>query len=344
MNVRTLAAAAALALVVIPGAMARDLSIVVRDDLDPDAQDKAYFRPFTEATGIRLDIQNWSGGIDALRAKKDPAAGGWDIIELQGDELLSGCDEGLLERLDWSQVGGKDHYQSQGVGDCGVGAVQFNFVLSWDKDKFPGTPTWADFWDVAKYPGKRGLRRSARTNLEFALLADGVAPGDVYKVLRTSDGVDRAFRKLDQLRPYIVWWESSADAPKLLGSGEVLMTSAPNLRITLANWMEHRNFGIQWSGSLSAVNSWGIMKASPNLRQAYQFLYFVGDSAIEARLAALIPVAGLAKGANEGLPPELLALSPANPANASVTLPIDEQFWRDNRDKLTQRFDSWLAH
>ena len=73
MNVRTLAAAAALALVVIPGAMARDLTIIVRDDLDPEAQGNAYFRPFTEATGIRLDVQNWSGGIDALRAKKDPA-------------------------------------------------------------------------------------------------------------------------------------------------------------------------------------------------------------------------------------------------------------------------------
>ena len=73
--------------------------------------------------------------------------------------------------------------------------------------QIPGHPGWADFWDVAKYPGKRGLRRSAETNLEFALLADGVAPGDVYKTLRTSEGVDRAFRKLDQLKPYIVWWQ-----------------------------------------------------------------------------------------------------------------------------------------
>ena len=100
-------------------------------------------------------------------------------------------------------------------------------MLAWDRDKFLRTPTWADFWDVAKYPGKRGLRNGVRGNLEIALMADGVAPGDVYKVLATSDGVDRAFRKLDQLKPYIVWWQTDAEAARILGSGDVLMTSAP---------------------------------------------------------------------------------------------------------------------
>lgn len=164
MNARTLFAAAALALVVIPAAMARELSIVSRQDPHPEAQTQAYFKPFSDATGIALEVLGWNGGIDTLRTKKDPATSGWDVVELQGDELLIGCEEGLLERLDWAQIGGKDHYLPQAVSDCGVGAAMFNFVLSWDKDKFQGTPTWADFWDVAKYPGKRGLRRSARTN------------------------------------------------------------------------------------------------------------------------------------------------------------------------------------
>ena len=80
-----------------------------------------------------------------MRTKKDPATSGWDVVELQGDELLIGCEEGLLERLDWSQIGGKDHYLPQAVSDCGVGAAMFNFVLSWDKDKFPGTPSLGGF-------------------------------------------------------------------------------------------------------------------------------------------------------------------------------------------------------
>ncbi|MBV8400027.1 MAG: ABC transporter substrate-binding protein [Acetobacteraceae bacterium] len=344
MNARSILAAVMLATLTAISAQASDLTIVSRGGFYQEAQREIYFKPFTEATGIAIREQTWDGGIDVLRKSKDSATSGWDVVELQGDELLIGCEEGLLEKLDWSQIGGKDHYVPQGVSDCGVGTALFAFVLSWDKDKFPAAPSWADFWDVAKYPGKRGLRLTPKTNLEFALLADGVAPADVYRTLRTNDGVDRAFRKLDQLKPYIVWWQSGADAPKLLGSGEVLMTSAPNGRITVANRTENRNFGIQWTGSLFAVDSWGIMKGSPRLRQAYQFLYFVGNSAIEARLLPLIPYAGLAKGANDGLPPELMAQLPSNPANFSGGLPVDDQFWRDNNDKLTQRFHSWLEH
>jgi putative spermidine/putrescine transport system substrate-binding protein len=345
MLVRLLVAAAAL--VAGPGSigLARDLTVASRDGPFQAAQREVYFKPFTEVTGIPLNPATWEGGIDALRKQAKLAPNyPFDVVDLEGDELMIGCEEGLLEKLDWSQIGGKDHYLPLGVSDCGVGTVLHATVLAWNRDKLPGTPSWADFWDIAKYPGKRGLRKGVKGNLEFALLADGVAPGDVYKTLRTNEGVDRAFRKLDQLRPYLVWWQASDDPPKLLGSGEVLMTSSPNGRITLANEAEHHNFGIQWSGSLFAVNSWALMKGSPNAHSAYQFLYFAGLPALEARLVPHIPYAGLAKGANEGLPPELLAVSPGNPANYSAGLQMDDQFWRDNVEKLSQRFNSWLSH
>ena len=124
----------------------------------------------------------------------------------------------------------------------------------------------------------------------------GWRPGDVYRTLRTSDGVDRAFRKLDQLKPYIVWWRSGAEAARILESGEVFMTSAPSPQIALANRASHRNFGMQWAGSLSVLHSWGVMKSTPNLRQAQQYLYFIGNSAIQAKLLQVVPYPGLAKG------------------------------------------------
>ena len=92
-------------------------------------------------------------------------------------------------------------------------------VLAWDRGKFQGTPSWQDFWDIARVPGKRGLQRSPRGTLEIALLADGVAPGDVYRALRGDDGVQRAFRRLDQLLPYIVWWAPGARAGAGVGWG-----------------------------------------------------------------------------------------------------------------------------
>ena len=307
------------------------------------AINEVYAQPFTAATGLAVQVESWDGGIDPLRDRLKTADNNWDIIQVDADELATGCSEGLFEKIDWSAVGGKDHYQNAGASDCGVGAAVVSTVLAWDKDKFQGTPSWADFWDVAKYPGKRGLSKNVRGNLEIALLADGVAPGDVYKTLATSDGVDRAFRKLDQLKPFLVWWQTDADAAKILGSGDVLMTSAPSGAIVAAMRAEPRNFGMQWAQALYEVQSWTMAKASPNVKSAQQFLYFAGTPAIEVRLLRMAGVSGLAKGVNDGLPADLAAISPGAPANIQNALRSDSGFWRDNIAKLRPRFEAWLG-
>ena len=107
---------------------------------------------------------------------------------IDGQTLLAGCASGALRKLDWSAIGGRDRLLPQAGTECGQGAVLRGMVLAWSRDKFSGAPNWADFWDVAKVPGKRGLWRGARGNLEFALIADGVAPSDVYATLRDKPG------------------------------------------------------------------------------------------------------------------------------------------------------------
>jgi putative spermidine/putrescine transport system substrate-binding protein len=320
------------------------LTIVARDDSLQRAIQAAYVQPFTAATQVRVVQQVWDGGLDALRSHMKAPDNTWDLVMVDPDELSTGCDAGLFEKLDWSAIGGKDHYVPQAVSDCGLGAVLVDIALAWDKDKLPITPSWSDFWDVAKYPGKRGLRKGVRGNLEIALMADGVASGDVYRTLATADGLDRAFRKLDQLKPYIVWWSSEAEAPKILSSGDVLMTSAPSGQIATAAETGHRSFGLQFGGSLFEMDSWVIVKGSAALRQAQQFLYFIGTPAIEVRLLRQSGDAGPVKGLNDGLPSDLLAISPSNPANLNGALHIDSGFWHDNLPKLRQRFDAWLGH
>jgi putative spermidine/putrescine transport system substrate-binding protein len=343
MHARSLVAAAAVLALSCGLATARDLTLVARAPMQ-DAIKEVFVRPFTAATSIAVQLESWDGGIDALRTQLKAPDNAWDLVMVDSDELAAGCSEGLFEKLDWSAIGGKDHYLAQAVSDCGVGAGVAGLVLAWDRDKFPATPSWSDFWDVAKYPGKRGLHNGVRGNLEFALIADGVSPGDVYKVLATSEGVDRAFRRLDQLKPYIVWWNDDAEAARILASGDVLMTSAAAPAITAANHSAHRNFGVQWTASLYEVQSWAIVKASPNLRAATQFLYFAGTPAIEARLVGLFGEGGLAKGANDGLPAELAQVSPTTPANLNAAVRVDATFWHDNLGKLRQRFETWLAH
>lgn len=322
-------------------AVAHDLSVATRGGALAAAQQDAYFVPFTQATGIALHVEDWTGDFTVLQQRIGSGVDPWDLVQVGGVAMLSGCDDGLFERLDWPAIGGKDRYIAAGVSDCGVGAVLTSTVLVWDRDKFPVTPTWNDFWDVAKYPGKRGLRLGARMNLEIALMADGVGLGDVYRVLGSDDGVDRAFRKLDQLKPYIAWWKSDAQAVELLASGDVLLTTAPNTR--LASLSDTRHFGVQWAGSLFNVDYWVMVKGSANAAAGLRLLAFMGDPVAQARLTAILPYGGLSKGASNGLTPDKLAQAPSNPANLAVSLQIDDQFWRENGARLNERFDTWLA-
>jgi putative spermidine/putrescine transport system substrate-binding protein len=266
-----------------------------------------------------------------------------DLAELPAEPLLAGCRAGLFEPPDWTAIGGRDHYLPQAASDCGVGAALTAIVLAWDRDKQQVTPVWADFWDVARTPGRRGLRRGPEGNLELALLADGVAPGDIYRTLATADGVDRAFRKLDQLRPYIAWWDTPAQALQLLGSGGVLLTTAEAPPVFATNAARHRHFGVQWDGALTSMDSWAVLKGSPHREAALRFLAFAGDPARQAAFTRATFLGGLARQPADTAT-ALRDISPATPAHLAASLPIDAAFWAAHRAALTRRFDAWLAH
>src|SRR5205823_919921 len=140
--------------------------------------------------------------------------------------------EGLFEKLDFSKIGDKADFVPGSISECGIGIFAWSQAFVYDADKVAGTPgSWADFWNVKKFPGKRGLRRSAKYTLEIALLADGVAPDDVYKLLATRQGVDRAFRKLDQIKADTIWWEAAPQPALFLAANRVVMSSSYTLWI-----------------------------------------------------------------------------------------------------------------
>ena len=136
-----------------------------------------------------------------------------------------------------------------------------------------------------KWPGKRALRKGPKTTLEIALIADGVAPADVYKTLATPRPESTArSRSWSGSSPSMVWWERGAQPPQFLASGEVVMTDAYNGRIAAANGKDKKNFGIAWTNKLYTIDSWVIMKGSPNKADAEKYLVFVNDPKNQARL------------------------------------------------------------
>ena len=252
-----LAAAAALAL---PALAQHNITVVNFGGANGAAQKKAYFEPFEKTGAGKVVAVEYNGEQAKIKAMVEAKKVTWDVVEVESPDLSRGCDEGLFEKMDWAKVGNKADFQKAAVHECGVGTFVWSTVMAYDGDKLKTAPTtWADFWDVKKFPGKRGLRKGAKYTLEFALMADGVAPTEVYKVLATRDGVDRAFRKLDELKPHIQWWEAGAQPPQYLASGDVVMSSAYNGRIAAV-------VPDAWPGTPGPMA--GLASALPRLRDA----------------------------------------------------------------------------
>jgi putative spermidine/putrescine transport system substrate-binding protein len=326
-------------------ALTRDLTIVSRGGAYQDAQREAYFRPFAQRTQTRILEETWDGGIDVLRQRAASGASTWDLVQVEGEELLLGTAEGLFEPLDWEAIGGRDAYIPQAVHTHGVGAVLYSVVLAWDRTRLAegAAPRgWADLFDIRRIPGRRALRRGPKTTLEIALLADGVAPGKVYPLLRSGEGVERAFARLNAIRSELVWWEHGSQPPLWLASGEVVLSVADNGRIWAANAAEGgRDLGLLWTGHLVAVDSWVVMKGSPNLARALDFLRFAGRPEVQAELPPRIPYGVTARGAAERLPPHVALRLPT--AHLEQGLWISDRFWLEHLDALARRFNDWLG-
>jgi putative spermidine/putrescine transport system substrate-binding protein len=321
-------------------AQARDLTVVSWGGAYQDAQREVMFRPFQRATGQRLLEETWDGGMDSLRDSARTAR--WDLVQVEGDELLLGCAEGLLERILPEEVGGADHYIPGALSECGVGTILYGFVLAYRRGGV-APEGWADFFDTTRFPGRRAMRRGAKVTLEVALLSDGMAAEAVYPALATEAGVDRAFARLEAIRPALRWWDQGSEPPRMLEAGEVVLAVAYNGRIDAANREDSSDLGLVWSGQLLAQDSWAILRGSPNREQALAFLRFVGDPAVQAGLPPRIPYGVTARGAEDGLPDEVLANLPTAPDNARGALRIDDAFWHAHLDRLERRFVAWLG-
>jgi putative spermidine/putrescine transport system substrate-binding protein len=324
-------------------AQAADLTVISFGGANKAAQEKAYYAPFTKSTGIKVVGGEYNGEMAKVKAMVDTKSVSWDVLEVESPELARGCDEGMFEKLDYSKIGNKADFVQGAAQSCGVGIFVWSTVLAYNADKLKVGPTgWKDFWDVKKFPGKRGMRKGAKYTLEVALMADGVAPKDVYKVLATPAGVDRAFKKLDQLKPNIQWWEAGAQPPQYLVSGDVVMSSAYNGRIANTQ-KEGKNLKIVWSGGMYDFDSWAIPKGSPNKEAALKFIAFASKPENQKVYSQNIAYGPTNKKAVPLLDKQLVADLPTAPQNIKSGVAVDVAFWADYGESLEQRFNAWAA-
>jgi putative spermidine/putrescine transport system substrate-binding protein len=331
---------AALMCVTLPAAAAGELTVISFGRADRAALAEAYLEPFGKATGIAVNSLSYDGQVTELTQMVHAGATVWDVMQVESRTLQQGCRQGLFEKLDPARVPPAADFIPGALSECGVGIFTWAQALVYADQLRDAPRSWADFWDVRKYPGKRGLRRSAKYTLEIALLADGVDPKDVYSTLSTEAGVRRAFRKLDQIRKNTIWWEAAAQPGNLLAAGLVSMSSAYTLWFDPA-LERNRHTRIVWRQSLYDIDSWAIPAGSPRRDDAYRFIAFSSSPERQKVLSEQLTYGPTNRSALDLLPARLAGMLPSSAPNLASALRIDTAFWIEHGDALERRFNTW---
>ena len=322
------------------------------------SQLEAYHKPYTAKFGTKIQSEDYNGGLAEVRAQVEAGKVTWDVIDVEVSDAVRGCDDGLFEAISSKSLPkgangalAEKDFIPGALTECAVGSIVWSTIYAFDADKYSGSKpsNLNDFFDVKKFPGKRGLRKNAKVNLEWALMADGVSHNDVYKVLGTKAGQDRAFAKLSSIKNHVLWWEAGAQPPQMLADGEVVMTSAYNGRIFNAAVQEKKNFEIVWDKQLFDFDLFAIIKGTPRLNEAMRFVGFATATEQLAKQASWISYGPTRKSsiklisthATSGV--KMMPHMPTAPNNFKTAVLANAEFWADNGDELNERFNSWLA-
>lgn len=339
-------------------ANAADLTIMSWGGAYVKSQVEAYHKPFTAATGIGINSVDADNPAAPIKAQVEAGNVTIDLADVEFSDAIRLCDEGLLEEIDSSILpaapdgtSAADDFIEGAIQDCAVANIVWSTVFAYNKYNNPTAPdSIDDFFNTADFPGKRGLRKSAKATLEMALMGDGVRAEDVYTLLETEEGVDRAFAKLDTIKADIVWWEAGAQPPQLLADGEVAMSTAYNGRIFNAAIAENQPLEIIWDGQILDFDLWVIPKGAPNKQAALDFVAFSTDTPQLAAQASWISYGPARKssGALVGLysdgKTEMASHMPTAEANLGNALVNNFEFWADRDTELNERFNAWLAN
>lgn len=359
---RSLMVGTALVAVAATGAFAQDksLNIVSWGGAYSMSQNKAYSEPFSAQTGVQIFEEDKSNeALAGIRSQVESGNVTWDVVDMLQADAQRACDEGLVMEIpkdEWlspapdGTPASADFIEGT-LGDCFVPTILYSTVYAYNEEAFPngGPQSVADVFDVEKFPGMRAFEKIPQKNLEWALIADGVPREEVYDVLATEEGQDRAFAKLDTIKDKIIWWEAGAQPPQLLADGEATIVSAYNGRIFAAQVSEKQPFKILWDAQMFEADGWVIPVGTDNLELAKEYLKFSTDTQRLADQAKYISYAPARQSsaplvsthAETGV--DMKPHMPTDPANFTTPVRFNVEFWADYGDALEERFNAWLA-
>lgn len=296
-----------------------------------EAAQAHLFEPFTAQTGITINAVS-PVSFAKLAQQVQTGVYEFDVTTLGGGEIVRANRAGLIEEIDAPYDGG--------LFENGAASHAFATMLAWRTDKgWDRQPqSWADFWDVERFPGARSLQRYPARVLPLALLADGVASEDLYPL-----DIDRAFDKLDQIKEHIrVWWTAGSQSTQILRDGEVDM-----IGIWHGRYYEALDAGAPvdatWDQAEIERAYWVVARDTPNMDAAKAFVEFATSAEPLAGFVTQASYGALNPAANAFVPAEARARMPTSPENYARTFEQDMVNWGGDIEEVAMRFDEWLS-
>ena len=335
-----------------------------------ESQKLGYADPTSKKLGVPIEWVDYSGGLSEIKAQKEAGAIVWDIIDVFAMDTITGCDEGIFVEFDFDKdfpaapdgTPASEDFFTAMPSKCAVGNILYSWNYAYNSDNVKGTPkTIKDFFNTKKFPGKRAIYKSALTNLEMALAADGIKPrkggAKIYEALNTEKGVQRAMDKIKKLctdpNGGCVFWSAGAQPPELLMSGEVVMATGWNGRFFNATVGEGAPIVQVWDGQGLDYEYFALVKGGPNEADAKKALAMMTSTEMLAGSAKYIAYAPwrksslkvMAKGepwykdGNTNMEPKM----PTAKANTKNYILVDPIFWADNGTELGEKWEAMKA-
>lgn len=333
------------------------LTVVTWGGAYEDSQRRAYFEPFTEATGVEIETVHYDGGVKVLREHLASGDVEWDVIDMIQSDASAACEEGLLDAIDPAILApapdgtpAREDFMEGAIHRCFITQIVFSTVIAFDDRAFPGVKpdSVEDFFNLEAFPGKRALRKSPVGLFEWALLSLSVPREQLYDLLSTRRGLELASRRLDDIRDAIIWWTRGDESVELLTSGQATMATGYNGRFFHARAMEGAPISVIWDGQLIGFNSWTILRGTDQADLAADFIAFATRAENMAAQANLISYGPARKSAQRrvglhtdaGVP--MRPYMPTAPSHMDSAVIRDHHWYSQTVELREQWFREWL--
>lgn len=329
------------------------------------SQRKAYAEPYA---ALNPDVnfvwdESSAAAVAKLRAMAEAGNTTWDLVDVVASDAIRLCDEGLAIEIDHDEMlapapdgtPASEDFGDLLVSECFIPQVVYSTAFGYRTD----VADWngaepddvCDLFDLEAFPGKRTLERRPINNLEWALLCSGVQKDEVYDVLATPEGQDRAFAKLEKIKDQVVWWTAGAEPPQLLADAEVVFGSGYNGRLFSVIEEQGQSVAMLWDAQVFDLDGWVIPADLDDERKqaALDFVRFATDTQRLADQARYIPYGPARRssaplvGKHAELGIDMAGHMPTDPNNAGNIFIYNYEWWADYRDDLDARFQSWLS-